>query len=525
MKKIKIAIAFALILLMGACDVEYFDNPNAPSSAPTAALFNHNTFRMTDAMNDMWWGGRFTWTIMQYWYQTEYTDEDRYVFRESQRQRQNTFYEIAENYREIIRLNLDEATKDAAASSGANVNQIATCRIMLAYLFDEMVSAWGDIPYWSFGSDDTDFQALQLAGVDEANETPAYATQEKILADILNELSEAHDQLDASLPGMSGDNLYGGDPTAWKKFANSLRLRIALKIRGVNQSLADQHISDAISDGVFESNADNAMFQYETSDANSAPAYSAWFVGNRSDFAISHPFITLLKGENMVGHDHATRVEGTNDNPFLGLEDPRLHIYAQLSLDGDYVGMPIAFTSADAAAFTWESLPGKEIIEKPDFAVTYMDFAEVSFILSELNAWDQTHYTNGIAASMQKWGVDQADIDTYVAAVPAASEENVLTQKYIGLYLQGMTPWAEYRRTGYPKTVIPVNAEYSVYVPATDVWWDYTFVPLVDGLTDLPYRMKYPQQEQTLNGESRKAAVDRLSNGDAINSKLWWDVD
>ena len=146
MKKIKIAIAFALILLMGACDVEYFDNPNAPSSAPTAALFNHNTFRMTDAMNDMWWGGRFTWTIMQYWYQTEYTDEDRYVFRESQRQRQNTFYEIAENYREIIRLNTDEATKEAAAASGANANQIATCRIMLSYLFDEMVSAWGDLP-------------------------------------------------------------------------------------------------------------------------------------------------------------------------------------------------------------------------------------------------------------------------------------------------------------------------------------------------------------------------------------------
>lgn len=524
MKKLKIAIAFALVLLMGACDVDYFDNPNSPSSAPTAALFNHNTFRMTNALNDGWWGGRFTWTIMQYWYQTEYTDEDRYVFRESQRQTMNTFYQIAENYREIIRLNDDPATKDAAAISGANVNQIATCRIMLAYLFDEMASAWGDIPYWSYGSDDADFQALQLSGAEEQILTPLYATQEKIFADILKELSEAQDQLDPNLPGMTGDAIYGGDPAAWQKFANSLRLRIALKIRDVNSSLANQHINDAIADGIFESVDDNAMFQFETADATSAPMYYAWNVGKRSDWAISHPMLTLLKGEDMVGHDHVTRVAGTNPNPFLGIVDPRLYIYAQPSLDGDYVGMPIAETSGEAAAFTWESLPGEEIIDKPDFAVTYMDYAEVAFILSELNGWDQTEYENGIIASMQKWGVAQGDIDAYMTAVPAANQENVLTQKYIALYMQGMTPWVEYRRTGFPKTMIPVGAQYSVYVPATDVWWDYTFIPLVDGVTDLPFRMRYPQQEQTLNGANRAAAVSRLSNGDVIFSKLWWDV-
>ena len=66
MKKIKIALIFALILLMGACDVEYFDNPNSPSVAPTAALFNHNTFRMTDATSDMWWGGRFTCSTISF---------------------------------------------------------------------------------------------------------------------------------------------------------------------------------------------------------------------------------------------------------------------------------------------------------------------------------------------------------------------------------------------------------------------------------------------------------------------------
>lgn len=522
MKKLKITIAFGLVLLLGACDVEYYDNPNAPSTAPTAAIFNNNVKRMVDDLYDGWWGGRFTYHIIQYWHQTEYVDEDRYAIRETQRQIQNEFWEIAENFREIIRLNTDEATMDAAASSGANVNQVAQCRILLSYLFDIMASTWGDIPYWSYGSDDPDFQALHLSGVDEQIVTPVYAPQDKIYADILNELSEAADQLDESLPGIDGDNLYHRDVAAWKKFANSLRLRIALRISGVNSSLANQHIADALAGGVFESNDDNAMFKYEGSDNNAAQMYRAWHVGNRSDFAVGLSFMQLLKGENLVGHDHVT-VSSLGPNPFLGIVDPRLAVYAQPNADGDYVGMYVGDESADQAAFLWESLPGTAIIDVPDFAETLMEYAEVAFIQSELNGWDQTEYTNGITASMQKWGVDQADIDAYLGAVPAASEENVLTQKFIALYLQGNTAWSEYRRTGYPLTLMRPNGETSVYVPSTDTWFDKEFVPLVD-VTDIPYRLEYPQQEQTLNGANRKAAVDKLSNGDAMSSRLWWDV-
>ena len=339
----------------------------------------------------------------------------------------------------------------------------------------------------------------------------------------IRDRSEAADQLDESLPGISGDNIYHGDVGAWKTFANSLRLRIALKISGANSSLADQHIADALSDGVFESNDDNAMFKYEGNDANASMSYRAWYVGNRSDFAVGLSFVQLLKGENLVGHDHVT-VTSRGPNPFLGIVDPRLPIYAQPNAAGDYVGMYVGEGSADQAAFTHESLPGAAIIETPDFAETLMEYAEVAFILSELNGWDQTEYENGITASMEKWGVAEADITSYLAAVPAASEENVLTQKYIALYMQGSTSWAEYRRTGYPLTLMQPFSETSVYVPSIDTWFDKEFNPIPQ-VTDVPYRMKYPQQEQTLNGANRKAAVDKLSNGDAVDSKLWWDVD
>jgi len=525
MKKLNILFAFVLILMVGACDVDYYNNPNEPSEVPTSTLFNNNMERVVTATQDEWFSGRFVYVTMQYFQQTEYGDEDRYVNRESIRQFQNIFYEVAENFRVIINLNDDPETADAAAQSGANVNQIATCRVMLAWLFDLMATTWGDIPYYSFGSDDPDFQALSLAGAETQIIAPAYASQDKIFADILNELSEANDQFNESLPGMAGDNLYGGDVASWKKFANSLRLRIAHKVEGVDAALGSSHAADAIADGVFTSNADNAIFVYETADVNSSPLYKNWHVDNRSDFAIGHSFATLLRGENLVDTTtHTDLVAGANPNPFFGLVDPRLPIYGQPNVDGDFVGMFIAVSSADAATFVWESLPGTGIIDNPAFGETLMEVAEVAFIMSERQGWDQTMYEAGVAASMQKWGVAEADIAAYVAAMPAAGEETVLTQKYIALYLQGHTAWMEQRRTGYPKTLIPVFTDFALYVPSTDTWHNKVFEPLVEEVTEIYYRMRYPQQEQTLNGDMRKVAADKLSNGDVIYSKLWWDV-
>ncbi len=525
MKKNKLLIILGFLLFSIGCNVDYLDNPNEPTKVPTSSLFNNNMKRLMDNTQNTWFAGRFTYCTMQYWQQSEYGDEDRYIYRESMRRYQNVFYEIAENFREIIKLNENEKTKSAAAASGANENQIAVSRIMLAYLFDIMVSTWGDIPYYSYGGDDPDFQALHVAGYPDDQQilTPKYATQEKIFKDILKELSEAAEQLNPDALGMQGDNLFGGDPLKWKLFANSLRLKIANKIKGVDSELAESNMTDALSKGVFEANTDNAVFAYENTDVNASPMYVAWNVDNRSDFAMGHSFITLLKGENLLDSTHTELVSGVNQNPFLGITDPRLPIYAQPNSKGNYVGMFIAESSDDAATFTYESLPGKDIIDNRTFAETLLEYSELCFIQCELNNWDQNWYEKGIRASMEKWGVSADDIDAYIASVPAANEENVLTQKYIALYMQGNASWNEYRRTGYPKVLIPPHADYGVYIPSEDTWWNRVFNPLVD-VDDIPFRMRYPAQEQTLNGQNRKEAVARLDNGDVIYSKLWWDV-
>lgn len=523
MKIIKYSLALLLIMLAG-CEVDYYSSPNSPTSPPSAAVYNNTVHSLVTNTRNTWWLGRFTQNTMQYWQQAEYGDEDRYGYRESMRNTWASFYYNLENLRIVIDLNDNPETRDNMLAYGANENQIATARIMMAYTFNIMADTWGDIPYYSYGSDNPDFQALTLAGEDEII-YPVYASQADIYADILNELQQAHDQLDSSKDGFTqGDQVYNGNVEKWKLFANSLRLKIAVKIQSADAALANSHINDAIAKGVFESNDDNALFAYETADKNASPMYRAWNVDKRADFAVSNTLITLLKGENIMGHDGTAATTPVTDNPFLGIYDPRLEQYAEPNGDGEYVGMPVAETSSQAATITWKSYPHEaNITGKPDYAVVLMEYAEVAFLLSELNAWDQDHYENGIEASMEKWGVPQPDINAYLAEVPAANEENVLTQKYIALYMDGQSAWSEYRRTGYPDVLVkPGN--YTVYRPSTDEYHLFVFDPIPDEITDdLPKRMEYPQYEQTLNEASYRAAVEKLSNGDNLISPLWWD--
>ena len=521
MKIIKFMI-IVLVVVLGGCDVDYYPSPNTPTTPPSAAVFNDAVHSIIYDTRDEWFMGRFTLATMQQWQQSEYGDEDRYAYRESMRQYWGYLYSNLENLRICINLNEDPATKDNMLAYGDNDNQIACARIMMAYTFNIMADTWGDIPYYSYGNPSENFQALQLSAETEVI-YPVYATQQEVYTDILNELKQAHDQLDVSKDGFKiGDVIYNGDVAKWKKFANSLRLKIALKIKGADEALANTHITEAITAGVFTSNADNAVFTFENSDKNASPMYRAWNVGNRSDFAVSNTLVTLLKGDNIrdtLGID-------LNANPFPGILDPRLEQYAELNSDDNYVGMPIAESSAEAAVIKYESLPSRaNIIDKPDYGIVLLEFSEIAFTLSEVNSWDQTHYENGIRASMDKWGVASADIDAYILLVPAASASTVLTQKYIALYMDAHSAWTDYRRTGYPDFLIKPGQHYTVYDPATSTYHPFKFNAIPSDITnDLPKRMEYPAYEFTLNGDNYLVAVGRLQGGeDNLVAPLWWD--
>ena len=177
---------------------------------------------------------------------------------------------------------------------------------------------------------------------------------------------------------------------------------------------------------------------------------------NRVDYSPSNSFVQLLKGQRgNFGVD--PRLQKYFAPKGLTKYQARDGRYTESNNINDYVGMPYGLDES-MADFQFKSGVAVSFfssrILQPNYAEVFMEYSEVCFLLSEANGWDNTWYKKGVEASMKKWGVDDAKITSFLATIPAANEENVLTQKYIALYMNPNEAWAEYRRTGYPHTLI-----------------------------------------------------------------------
>ena len=495
-------------------------NENNPEIVPTSTIFNGANRYLMNYTRDGWWSARMSLPWMQYSSQNNYLEEDKYQYRDTQTSNGWTYlYRSANNYKDIIQRCEDPTTTTQMSGYGNIQNQIAASRIMLAYTFDNLVTHFGDVPYWSYGQkNNPKFQALQI----DAYTVPAYATQEEIYADLLNELKAAADQIvEGEKVFITGDNIYNGDASKWKKFANSLRLRIANRLKD-KMPVAQTHISEAIAGGVFSNNDESAAHKFGSADAEGNPFWKLFYVDNRTDFYVNQTFVELLKGETgsygldprlfkvaaPIGSTAAQIKAGTEAQTrdltkFLGMP------YGQPTVDTYYgVSSNVNFFSSNYT--------------KINKAEVLMEYAEVEFILAELNGWSQANYIAGVRANMERLGVDAEEIDSYIANLPAANQEHVMNQKYIALLGNADEAWNEYRRTGYPNTsILLMPGETNTRPNGTT----YVFTPLMSGnviATDIPGRVRYPIGQQTLNRVNWTEASSRLSNGDEINSKLYF---
>ena len=528
MKKIfSILSIVGLSFALTSCADRFEDidiNPNSTTNPLPTGLFNNANKEYMDFTRDGWVSGRMELPWVQYSAQRIYTEEDRYQYRlTTGTQLWTRSYYVANDYKKIIDLNTDPKTAPQMGEYGSNKNQIAAARIMLSYVFLNLVDAFGDVPYWSYGSNDPDFQALNVEG----DLQPKFASQMKIYTDIMKELKESAEMIEMDKIILTeGDNLfldeYGkSSPAKMKKFANSLRLRVATRVKGVVPG-AEAHITSAIASGVMTSNDDNVGLTYESNMVNPSPFFATYI--SRSDFSISKTFVELLKG----------------DKGNFGL-DPRLFKYAAPASDkvtnirdqtmnettdpSKIWGMPYGVTSQISSSQVQgarsPSFFGKDVL-KPGYTEIFMEYAEVQFLLSEANGWNQTNYINGVQASMERWNIDSDKIADYVNSLPAASQENVMTQKYIALFMQPAEAWAEYRRTGYPNTLLKPGQTANLNFPTATGATTYVFTPLISGLTDLPTRIFYPTNVQTLNTANYNAASTAIG-GDKMDTKLIWD--
>ena len=468
----RLALGAGVALAVSGCDKGLTDlnrNPNSPDRAAPEYLFAN----ATEAAISRAFGAGIHMDITGLWVQHfaehRFSVEDSYVISDATvNTHWSSFYAgPLQDFTEAIEL-AEEAERPDAAAMG---------RIMKAWTFHIVTDLWGDIGY---------SEALQ--GRDPAaGNTPAYDPQEDVYMALLDELETAQGALGAGgLSLGSGDLLYKGDVAKWKKFANSLRLRLSMRLSAALPGVAQQEFVDALADGVMTSNADNAILTYIEGGTTAHPIFT--YERNRDDHSVSKTIIDTL----------------------ASFADPRLPIYAKPTAAGTYVGMQNGSTTQPA--LTAVSHIGT-LFSKANAPAYVMTYAEVLFLQAEaaergwITADAGALYTQAIRASMELVGVPAAAITTYLGqakvqyAGGAAGLTQIALQKWIALYGNSVEAYAEYRRTGQPMLVGGPNAQNGRVIPV---------------------RLPYPARELSLNRENYEAAQAR-QGGATLNSPVWWD--
>lgn len=469
---------FALFLLataLSACNDQLDkinENPNATEHPMPAYLLTGSEKQGAD----LYWGSESNFNssllFVQQWAKIQYTEPDRYDI-------SNTGFTSLWNtgYATLI---ADLNTILSFTDEEANSNYKGVALALHSWVFQLLTDAYGDIPYSEVGQ----------------NVTPAYDTQREVYLGLLSDLAKSQSLLSTSAGAISGDVVYNGNITKWKKFVNSLRLRIALRIADREPALAKEAIVAATTDaaGLISSNAEIFQFVY-TSSPQQNPA-SAWFE-TRDDYRISKTLVDKL----------------------YELSDPRLPVYAQLPSDEtvhEYVGAAngLSTSAANSQGFAKTSKPGTYFLTSASPAVIF-SYSEVLFALAEATARGyitgdaEQLYDDAITASFTQFGITDAAVVAAYLAQPLVKydvsnyKKSIGTQKWIAFYGQGLDAFAEWRRLDYPILIAG---------PST----------VLDG--EIPSRFFYPGTEQSLNGVSYQAAVAHQGT-DLLITKLWFDVE
>lgn len=393
---------------------------------------------------------------------------------------------------------------------------LAIANVWKVLVFSRLTDAYGDIPY-----------SEAAKGYIDGIRFPKYDTQESIYADMLRILEESAAVL--ALGGESsygkGDVVFGGDVVKWKKFANSLMLRLALRMVKVDPAKAQAWASKAINGGVMESNDDLAYMKFE-----STSGYGGVF----------GPTINPISRSLSSRVVNQIKMSDTFINWLKERNDPRVSIFSS-TVNGDtsfdlQVGQP----NIDRSRTSTFSKPNLKIFggftptgwfrfadsgyDAPFFFQTY---AEVELMLAEAAyRWGlasgnpEEHYTKGVAAAMSylklyeasvlteagEATVTQDQIDTYLAENPynANNALQIINEQYwVATFPNGLETWANWKRTGFPQLEA---------------------VPHIFSETDggIPRRFTYPATERANNPDNLKEAIDR--QGDELTSRMWWDA-
>lgn len=400
---------------------------------------------------------------------------------------QENYADALNNTQEIINLTKDDDLL---------INKNSIARIWKVYLFHRVTDMWGSIPYT---------EALQ--GYTELNKMPKYDTQKDIYLSFFSELEDAISKFDHSKESFdNADILFNGDIDSWIRFANSLRLKLAIRIKNVEPGLYSSELAKLQSVDFINSNSNAAIFMHNTE--KKTAIYEAYLRNESTEQNNPSKFLVDMLVSN---------------------NDPRVIMYFEKSPDSnlpwvpDYQGIPnLVAPNSDI----WENYSNNwsdissigNWFLRADVPNPILSYSEVCFLKAEASLDGYFGNTldllkEGVRANMDYLNfyapadedlMEIGDIDMYINNIAEANLENIINEKWKSFAFQNAyEAWTDYRRTSYPTLK------------------DYDNNPIP--LNELPVRLQYPTSEINLNGENYSQAIAEQGPDDQT-TKIWWDV-
>ncbi|RZK83161.1 MAG: SusD/RagB family nutrient-binding outer membrane lipoprotein [Pedobacter sp.] len=428
---------------------------------------------------------------------------------------------------EVVNI-IDAVKRTTGVADKTNMN--AVCRIMKVYIFARMTDLYGDLPYSEAGQ----------------GTKPKFDSQQVIYDDFFKELAEASTQLTAGKDAIKGDVFYNGDVNAWKKFANSLRLRLALRLVKVDLNKARAEAQAAFTAGVFTQNSDVCKVDHEDIRSQYEEAgkgyikgnaiSSMFFNGGATPGRFTVPFLDQLRTTNDPRMKYMVKyyvdVPGGIPTNRVDITD---QVVAQIGYNGVIPGHYIWNDWANSFSVT---VPGVGTVtvgnndqkaQPANFLLRFnapflhLTYSEVELLLAEatvrfgatFGGTAAEHYRKGMEAGIQQLSffpggptATASEITTFTngnTLIAGREVELINKQLWITLFLNGPEAYANWRRSGFP-TLIPGAG-----------------VDETSESSTIPRRFEYPYTEEEQNKTNFQTALAALGGRDSWNGRVWWD--
>ena len=494
-----VLFVLALLITQVSCDDNFAEintNPQVATNIDPGFQFTWTQLRTSGGRYENWRAGLiYSSMITQHMAALcGYWNGDKYTFNGGYN---SSLFDRA--YSEQVR-DMQDLINTLEAGEVGDQTMLGMARIWRTVIFHRLTDLYGDIPYSEAGLG-------SIAGID----FPKYDAQQDIYMDMLNELDQAVGQLGSGGFG-SSDLLFGGDTDKWRKFGNSMMLRLAMRLSEVDAGTAQSFVSKALAGGIMVDNSDDAFIEH----TNGPEGINRNGIGE------------VLDKANGFGDD-CPRLSATLVDGLLATGDPRLDIFGVIP-DGAtaHNGLPngldettIVDNPTGTSINDFDRInPALVTVSTP---MMFMTSAEAQLLAAEaaIRGWGSgdaaTHYNNGVTNAMGQWAhydaslaIDQASIDAYLAANsfdPANALAQIGWEYWLATFLNEYEAFANLRRSGYP-ALTPVDYPGNV----------------TNG--QIPKRLAYPSSESGRAPFEEAKSRQGLSNDFTtfMSAPVWWDA-